>query len=75
MGGLGGCQKDIFPPPYVQKEGFFIQPLLSQSEMAQHSATVAISILAARLPTMDMYIRWIAIKLVHGVSSTKHQET
>ena len=47
---------------------YFKQPLFSQSEMTH--ATVAISILAARLPTMDMYIRWIAIKLVHGVGST-----
>ena len=52
----------------LQKERFFKQPLFSQSEMTH--ATVAISILAARLPTMDMYIRWIAIKLVHGVGST-----
>jgi len=54
----------------LQKERFFIQPLVSQTEMAQH--TVAISILAAKLPTTDMNIRWIAsIKLVHG----EHKDT
>jgi hypothetical protein len=50
-------------------KNIFKQPLFSQSEMTH--ATVAMFILAARLPTMDMYIRWIAIKLVHGVGSTR----